>query len=88
MTKHACGIWEIESFNLADLNVSALDMRLELTGMIPACTLVICEGNYCPANGCSVHCTADTGCLQLAAPPSILSIGAGRGIQAGRQSNR
>jgi hypothetical protein len=55
---------EIESFNLADLNVTALDVRLELTSMIPACTLIICEGN-CGANcdpHCGVNCTGNSGC--------------------------
>jgi hypothetical protein len=62
MAEHANGVPEIQSFNLADLNVSALDMRLELTGMIPACTLVICEGNSCPSNGCNVDCATNSGC--------------------------
>jgi hypothetical protein len=65
MAQHASEIPDIQSFNLADLNVSALDMRLELTGMIPACTLIICEGNYCTANGCGTNCTTNTGCNSL-----------------------
>jgi hypothetical protein len=59
---------EIESFNLSDLDVSALDVRFELTSMIPACTLIICEGN-CNVNcvcynvdGCHVNCPGNMGC--------------------------
>jgi hypothetical protein len=59
---NAEGDLEIESFNLSDLNVSALDLRLELTGMIPACTLIVCPGNYCSGNGCNVHCDSNGGC--------------------------
>jgi uncharacterized Fe-S radical SAM superfamily protein PflX len=45
---------EIESFNLADLDVSAMDSRLEMTTLIPQCTLIICGGN------CGVNCFANT----------------------------
>jgi hypothetical protein len=48
---------EIESFNLADLNVSALDTRLELTTIIPQ--YIICDGN-CTTN---VSCGYNTGCV-------------------------
>jgi hypothetical protein len=64
MAQHTNEIPEIESFNLADLNVAALDVRLELTSMIPACTLIICEGN-CSTNcdgNCHTNCTVNTGC--------------------------
>jgi hypothetical protein len=46
---------EIESFNLADLNVSGLDARLELTTVIPQ--LIVCDN--CTTN---VECTYNTGC--------------------------
>ena len=55
---------EIESFNLADLDVAALDVRLELASLIPACLLVDCVGN-CSHNcerHCVVDCQFDTGC--------------------------
>jgi hypothetical protein len=41
---------EIESFNLGDLDISALDARLELTTLLPQKFLPICPGN-CSANG-------------------------------------
>ena len=59
MTRGADGVVEIESFNLADLDVTAMDARLELTGMIPACTLIIC-GDNCTHN-CTGHCV--TACI-------------------------
>ena len=46
---------EIESFNLADLDVTAMDARLELTGMIPACTLIFCGDN------CTHNCIGNCG---------------------------
>ncbi len=52
---------EIESFNLADLDVSALDARLELTTILPQ--YIVC--NNCSTD-CGIHCTVDcsynTGC--------------------------
>ena len=53
---------EIESFNLADLDVSALDARLELTTVIP--DIIVCPGN-CTTNcggNCNVNCTTNFGC--------------------------
>ena len=49
---------EIESFNLAELDVSALDVRLELTSLVPH-NLPGCDNN------CSTHtfkCTANVSC--------------------------
>ncbi len=49
---------EIESFNLAELDVSALDVRLELTAIVPH-NFPGCDGN------CSTHtfsCTANASC--------------------------
>ena len=43
---------EVESFNLAELNVSGLDMRLELTTIVPQTP--ICTTN-CPHN-CATNC--------------------------------
>jgi hypothetical protein len=54
---------EIESFNLADLDITALDTRLELTTIIPQ--YIICDGN-CSTNcgvDCTVHCGSNTGCV-------------------------
>lgn len=54
---------EIESFNLADLDVTALDERLELTTMLPQ--YIICEGN-CSTNcgvNCTIHCGTNSGCV-------------------------
>jgi hypothetical protein len=54
---------DIESFNLADLDVTALDSRLELTAILPQ--YIICEGN-CPADcgvNCTVHCGVNTSCV-------------------------
>jgi hypothetical protein len=58
---------EIESFNLADLDVSALDVRLELTNLLPH-GIIICPSN-CSVNcvchgvdGCNVYCHGNTGC--------------------------
>lgn len=48
---------EITSFNLADLNIDALDTRLELTTMLPQ--FIICEGN-CSTNG---SCGYNSGCV-------------------------
>jgi hypothetical protein len=48
---------EITSFNLADLNVDALDTRLELTTILPQ--FIICEGN-CSTNG---SCEVNSGCV-------------------------
>jgi hypothetical protein len=55
---------EIESFNLSDLDVSALDARLELTALVPQCTLIICTGNCSPNCGahCNLDCPGNTGC--------------------------
>jgi hypothetical protein len=52
---------EIESFNLAELDVSALDARLELTTILPQ--YVVCSdcGGNCAAH-CTVDCTYNTGC--------------------------
>jgi hypothetical protein len=65
---HGSGLPEIESFNLSDLDVSALDFRLELSTLIPQCTLIICTGN-CSVNcvcynvdGCHVHCSGNHTC--------------------------
>lgn len=58
---------EIESFNLADLDVSALDVRLELTALVPH-GIIVCYEN-CTVNcvchgvdGCNVYCHGNTGC--------------------------
>jgi hypothetical protein len=48
---------EITSFNLADLNIDALDTRLELTTILPQ--YIYCDG-YCGANGI---CEVNTGCV-------------------------
>jgi hypothetical protein len=48
---------EIESFNLSDLNVSALDARLELTAAIP--DWIVCPGN-CSTN---INCGENFGCV-------------------------
>jgi hypothetical protein len=51
---------EIESFNLADLDVNALDVRLELTSLIPE---VIACGSNCPDNcagNCHTNCDVNT----------------------------
>jgi hypothetical protein len=50
------GLPEICSFNLSDLDVSALDVRLELSTLIPQCTLIICPGNCAD---CGIHCNVD-----------------------------
>jgi hypothetical protein len=56
---------EIESFNLADLDISALDPRLELTMILPQ--YIVCGGNcatncYCyNVDGCHVHCGTNVG---------------------------
>ena len=50
---------EIESFNLADLDVAVLDVRLELASLIPACLLIDCLGNC--GHDCGVHCGTLTG---------------------------
>ena len=53
---------EIESFNLGDLDVSALDARLELTTVIP--DIIVCPGN-CSTNcgvNCNVDCVSNYGC--------------------------
>lgn len=52
---------EIESFNLADLDVSGLDMRLELTTIVPACTLIMCNEN-CTGNHCTCNSKITCGC--------------------------
>ena len=55
---------EIESFNLADLDVAVLDIRLELTTLIPACTLIDCQAlcsHNCHRN-CNVDCIGNTNC--------------------------
>jgi hypothetical protein len=48
---------EITSFNLTDLNIDALDTRLELTTIVPQ--FIICEGN-CGTNG---SCGENSGCV-------------------------
>ena len=57
---------EIESFNLADLDVAALDVRLELSSLIPACTLIDCVGyDHCNthcASKCDIDCMTNGGC--------------------------
>ena len=53
---------EIESFNLTDLDVSALDARLELTTVIP--DIIVCPGN-CSTNcvgNCNVNCEGNGFC--------------------------
>jgi hypothetical protein len=56
---------EIESFNLADLDITALDHRLELTSILPQ--YIICDGNcstncYCyNVDGCGVYCASNHG---------------------------
>jgi hypothetical protein len=47
---------EIESFNLEDLDISALDVRLELTTLLPQNFLPVCPGN-CSSNvqGCGTE---------------------------------
>jgi hypothetical protein len=57
---------EIESLNLADLNVSGLDPRMELSTIIPQ--LIVCV-QLCSYNctchgvdGCNVFCDRLTGC--------------------------
>ena len=55
---------EIESFNLADLDVAALPVRLELSSLIPLCVFKDCLG-YCSfdcGNYCHIHCEINTGC--------------------------
>jgi hypothetical protein len=54
---------EIESFNLADLDVSALDVRLELTAIIPH-NFPGCNGN-CNTHTivCGTNCTTNSGCV-------------------------
>jgi len=59
----AADLPEIESFNLADLNVSALDTRIELTTLLPH-TIIRCPGNCntdCNVN-CNVDCFENSGC--------------------------
>jgi hypothetical protein len=59
---------EIESFNMSDLDVNALDVRLELTSVLPE---VIACGSNCPHNcvsNCDTNCTGNecgynTGCM-------------------------
>jgi len=70
MRQRTSSVPEIESFNLADLDVAALDVRLELTTLIPACTLVICEGNTGGGSHCGTKCgvfcdkNAPHGCVE------------------------
>ena len=54
---------EIESFNLADLDVSALDIRLELTAIVPH-NFPGCNGN-CGTHTitCGTNCTTNSGCV-------------------------
>ncbi len=54
---------EIESFNLADLDVSALDVRLELTAIVPH-NFPGCDGN-CSTHTftCTVNCSTNSGCV-------------------------
>jgi hypothetical protein len=47
---------EIESFNMSELDVSGLDMRLELTTLMPR----ILAPNCGPSYGCS--CYSNSGC--------------------------
>ena len=48
---------EIESFNLADLDVAGLDMRLELATLIPQLCVLDCGANGCGSHGgtCTCH---------------------------------
>jgi hypothetical protein len=59
---------EIESFNLAELDVSALDVRLELTSLLPH-NLPGCNGN-CATHTFScnlnVSCGKNSGCVVFA----------------------
>jgi hypothetical protein len=48
---------EIESFNLTDLDITALDTRLELTTILPQ--YIYCDG-YCGAN---ISCGINSGCV-------------------------
>ena len=45
---------EIESFNLTEMDVSGLDMRLELTTIVPQSPICNTYSN-CPSN-CGTHC--------------------------------
>ena len=59
----ATDVPEIESFNLTDLNVSALDTRIELTTLLPH-TIIRCPGNCstdCEVN-CNVNCESNGWC--------------------------
>jgi hypothetical protein len=47
---------EIESFNLADLDVSGLDMRFELTTILPAGQ---CIRDNCSCNDNSTSCSCN-----------------------------
>ena len=60
MSRRAGDLPEIESFNLADLDVAGLDMRLELTTLIPQLCVLSCGSNHdfceCHSNGgCECH---------------------------------
>jgi hypothetical protein len=57
---------EIESLNLSDLDISALDARLEMTNILPS--IIVCIEN-CNVNctcynvdGCTVYCDVNTTC--------------------------
>jgi hypothetical protein len=49
---------EIQSFNVADLDLSALDSRLELSALVPE--WIACSGNCAENFGCV--CNSDFGC--------------------------
>lgn len=52
---------EIESLNLADLDVTALDARLEVTTLLPQ---VCITNGGCPANcPCNAMCTTNLACV-------------------------
>ena len=54
----AADLPEIESFNMSELDVSGLDMRLELTALMPRVMSVDCGPSYgcsCHGNACACH---------------------------------
>jgi hypothetical protein len=61
MSDIASGGVEIESFNMSDLDVSGLDVRLELTAIIPQVRTCVqrCDTNCVTLDGCSeLYCGA------------------------------